>query len=255
MSKTVENGFMPLSQIEQREPGRVFVALDLPEYVDKDRIGINLPRIEGFCNLSGIEMLTILGDKGGPTSKESPTVAGINPDGSAIAGKKVEKTIVPASVGIQTPIYHNDMGRRSTIVTLGVNVDELTQRATQTDGGTRSTEVWSKNLDNAIKVPLRKVGTDNLINHWDTETKSFYFVLPAFLWIMNSIEFNGNPEYYLSQLVSFSLAYRGAEYFKHRKDPHFRPSLFVGPQIDRAAVLQVKSRRQKLVADLHPDKK
>ncbi len=257
MSAAVEKGFVPLSAIEGEQLGRIAVGLNLPDFVDTDKIGINLPRIETMCNLSGIEAVAIVGIKGQDTSKEVPVVAGINKDGSAIAGKGVEKTTVPASSHIQAVLpIHRDMGKRTTGLIIGVNVDELSQNASQSNEGSRDTAVWARSLDSAIKIPLRKAGTENLISHWDEEAKFAYLFAPGFMWLIDALTAsNTNPEMYLAQLVQVSLVWRGLDYIQQRKDPHYRHSLFVDPQFDRALALQVKGRTQKLVADLHPDKK
>lgn len=258
MSKAIEKGFVPLSSVDGRPvSSRILINLNLPEVVDADRIGINIPRLETICNLAGIEGLLVRGLTEVGTSREVPVIAGINKDGSAMAGKKVEKTTVPASAAFQTPLpFHEDMGRRTSIITLGLNIDELSQKASQSNEGVRSTEVWSKNLDRAIKIPLRKAGTDNLINHWDFKTKMNYLFAPAMVGLIDAIRsLNPSIVQYGEQLAWLALFLRGAEFVQTHKDPHFRQSLFIGPQLDRAAVLQAKARTQKLVVDLHPDKK
>jgi hypothetical protein len=257
MPTLIEKGFVPLSEIDQKEPsGRVFIDLNLPDYVNTDNIGVNLPRIEKICSLSGIEVVSIAGVNG-DTSKEVPVVTGVNKDGSAMAGKAVEKVTAPTFAHLQGPLpIHEDMGRRTTALLIGVNISELSKKASESEAGSRDTLIWAKNLDSAVKTPLRKAGTENLISHWDLNSKLYYLTMPGIIGLIDAVaSTNVTSEQYAGQLVALSLTLRAVEYIETHKDMHFRHSLFVGPQLDRALALQIKTRTQNIIADLHPDKK
>lgn len=256
MSK-VESGFIPLPKVEQAQPlDNLLIELNLPQVVDQDRIGINVSRIDSLCRLSGIEALAIIGTTGEETSKTIPQIVGMNPDGSAVASKSIAKTTVPTSKRLQIAFKHVDnMSLRNTQLNVFVNIDEISQTAAESKSGIREPKVWSENLDKELRTSLRKAGTENLIKYWDPYSKLMYKLGPIFVaGIVEGNDLISNSAFtvdeYMFYLVTVSLVGRLWDTFSNYKDPHFRWSVFVGPQFDRAAVLQVKTRTQKLVKDL-----
>jgi hypothetical protein len=86
MSARIESGFVPLPKVEQEQPeDKIKIILNLPPYVDQDRIGVNLTGISKLCRLGGIRQLVVIGKTDEETSHVIPEISGMNSDGSAIA--------------------------------------------------------------------------------------------------------------------------------------------------------------------------
>ncbi len=92
MSKHESHNFIPLDQAWSLK-ARFDVAL--PEFVDVERIGVNLQAIQRLCRLGGISHLRVIGESGDDTSNFTPNIAGYGEHGQATATKTGLKTIVP----------------------------------------------------------------------------------------------------------------------------------------------------------------
>ena len=260
----IEKGFIPLRKVEEEQPlDKVRITLNLPPLVDQDRIGVNLARIDSLCRLSGIENLIVLGKTDEETSKVIPLVVGVNSDGSAVASKSLVKTDVPPYNSVFSG-EEGYMSSRNIKLRININVDEVAQRAAEAKMGVRDPKVWAQNVDEGLRHSIRSVGTDNLIRNPDRFTKGFYLIslpLNAGINSVSDLINNGHltEQPAINTMVFYALirgVYLVSEVAqKIISKENIRYSVFIGPQLDRAAVLQLKTRTQKLVKDLHPDKK
>src|SRR4030067_2684274 len=91
----IEKGFFPLTEVQDENIEGIRISLNLPEWIDQDRIGVSLRGIYKMCQMGGIETIKILGSTDGEVSTYTPNLVGINPDGAGIAGKVGLKTEAP----------------------------------------------------------------------------------------------------------------------------------------------------------------
>lgn len=251
----VESDFIPLPRVEQEQPSEYGeIRLNLPPFVDQDRIGVNVSRMDSLSRLSGFKRLTILGKTGEETSETMPNIVGLNPDGSAMASKSVAKLSVPTFDSMSQTAYESRSQRRAN-VTIGINIDEIAEKNRILGNDARSPKLYIKEVDKAVRTGIRTEGNHNLVGkhtlNWldllnDTLMNYNLFVAPfsaaAERWDVFSIQ-------------SFVVGLNGFIRIMRWKMPNGRLSYFLGPELDRAAVLQVKARTQKIVSDLHPEKK
>ncbi|OGH11020.1 MAG: hypothetical protein A3B38_02405 [Candidatus Levybacteria bacterium RIFCSPLOWO2_01_FULL_36_13] len=252
----IESGFIPLPKVEREQPlDNVYFNFNLPQFVDQDRIGVNIGRVDRINNLSGIFALKVEGKTDLDQSSEEHNVVGVNSDGSALASKSKTKNIVPtADIFARGEFNHFEKSNsRSVALGLALNISEITSRIQLSNKNIRESDSWSKEIDKALREKLRKGGTDNLVKLNTFEKWWFpfaYGIMPGTIFAINGTF----PMVYYSVIYSLDKFF---DILKHRDYPETRISLFpsVAPQLDRAAALQVLTRTQKLVSDLQPDKK
>lgn len=260
----IEKGFIPLRIVEEQQPLETVVfSLGLPEFVDKDRIGVNLGRIDRLQRIAGIKQITVTGRTFDETSGVDIQIVGMNPDGSAMAGKGGSKTAIPAYES--HPLVANDrvpMSQRQINLNISANLDEIASRLTDSKDGVRSPKRWAKELDKGVRDSINKAGTDNLIRNIDNSTKfnlgfglgSYALIALFFDQLLNG-SFSNFPKLYEGALIGGYIGTRIASLAYSRKLQGHRFSFSIGPQFDRAVVLRTLTSTQKLVKDLHPDKK
>jgi len=238
--------------------------LGLPSFVDKDRIGVNLGRIDRLQRLAGIKQLTVTGQMFDQTSGVDVQIVGMNPDGSAMAGKGGSKTTIPTYES--HPLVANDrvpMSQRQINLNITANLDEIASRLTDSKDGVRSPKGWARELDNGVRQSIKKAGTANLLRNMDHSTKFRYKFLV--MWnagyeILGRTLISHNsaqeiPVHFASGMLIGSMLYSLIEFVEQRKNPKYRKSLFLGMQLDRAVALRALTLSQKLIKDLRPDKK
>lgn len=246
----IESGFIPLPIVESGVTSdRVYLKLNLPQYLDQDRIGVNIGRIEKLQKLSGIALTAVKGVASDEVSSENHEIIGVGPDGSALASKAKSKTTVPAMNTFMKDEFNpfSRLDSRSIALAMELNVSEITSRIQLSNKNLRDSEEWSKQVDEALREKLRKEGTNNLVKQNGFEKLWFPFAwggIPS-LFIAAGII----PISYYTTIYSLDKIFT---IMKKRIYPETRLSIFpsYAPQLDRAAVLQLKTRTQKLVADI-----
>lgn len=265
MSSRIESGFVPLPKVEQEQPEeRIRIHLNLPSYIDQDKIGVNLTGISKLCRLGGIRELVVIGNTGEETSHVIPEIVDLNSDGSAVASKKIAKVAVPT---FEMDIKDNkgqteNISTRAVNLNIKINIDELASRVTEKPEGAHSVKNWTKELDKGFKVPIRKSGNQNLLRNLEWNDRTAYIAAGGFSVGVPFIDLfatlRGDIIFLEAQLASVALivgALKASETLSLRKHPDFRYSLFLGYQIDRAIALGISSRTKPLIKDLQHDRK
>ncbi len=258
MSK-VESGFVPLSKVEQEQPlYNVNIHLGLPGFLDQDRLGVNLTRIDRLRTLSGIRELLVVGVSEAQRSRGELNVAGIYSDGSAVASKTTAIAKVESYKVESNDDRFFTSSARTVDVKISIDLDQLSQQARDSKARVYSPEPWAKGIDKSLRGGIREKGSRNLLTLAPHDlailtvvsvTSSFGLLGP--LWGINP------PEAALVEVGLFWLTLKAIDFHHRATTPNLRSSIFPSflPQLDRAAAVQVLARTQKLVADLHPDKK
>ncbi|HSW36890.1 MAG TPA: hypothetical protein VLG37_00815 [Candidatus Saccharimonadales bacterium] len=138
----------------------------LPPSLDQDRIQIHLPLLRTAHRLGGIAH-SLVYDYQGDLSIFTPAVAGINPDGSAVATKAgVAKKAEPTTTRITDldPTIYPHYGKAE--ARHGINKAEIASRVSDRVGrGQTPEKAWAKELDKALRVSLRQAGSEHLLIH------------------------------------------------------------------------------------------
>lgn len=234
MSK--ENGFVP---IDEASTDKIRFSVDLPPFLDRTRIRANPGRIESLMRIGGISHLrveTVEGDR----VQESPIVVGFDSQGNAYAGK------VGAKTETKTQEYEmdNSQGKRRVAPTASVSVKLDVVQISQeiVNEGVGSPSAWAKKMDKRISEGVRNAGSRVLL----IENLKYDTLGPAYQAFMVSgdMAMGVDPVLMAARFASFTAVLHliGSVVGRDR-----RISAFMGSQVDRAALLQVRSRLQEVV--------
>jgi len=252
-----EKGFFPLSQVQEQDIDGMRVSLNLPEYVDQDRLGVNLRGIYNMCKMGGIETIRVIGSMDGEVSTYTPTIVGINPDGAGIAGKAGLKTKVSTFSTSHPEIMDTLPGCYSWIdLSLDVNLREIHGRIT--DGknkNLRNVSNWTPYIDKALRSGISKEGARHLIKDISPSQK---LTFPTFMSTFAIIDlaatgFVPNSMTLPHILESFAIYGIGSQLLGHvlyHPGSKIRLSFFYGPQVDRALALKIMSKTGTLIKEL-----
>lgn len=253
----IEKGFVPLPKVEQEQPEEnIQVLLNLPDYVDQDRIGVNLAGVAKLCKLGGIKQLIVIGSTTGETSHVVPEITGFSSEGRVIASRKVAKVTFPTfEMNTQNSNWRNtSISTRAIELTIDVNVNEIALRVSDKPEGIHSVLNWAKELDNGLKSPIRRAGNQNLLHGLEESDKVVracylgFWGTTAGLLLLNPSEYNSVASIFAFTAVGGFL--KMVELIELRSHPDYRYSLFSGPQVDRAIALGILSRTTTLIKDL-----
>lgn len=258
----IERGFVPISDAQSE---RVMIKIPFPEFVDDQRIGVNVREIHRLCQIGGIRKIAVIGIDDLDTSRSEPQILGFNEQGSAYMGKAVSKTEAPVSLsdsGYTEGYYHTE---RWTNAVIAVDMNALKERVVHDKRwpeGVRSPSAWSHYLNKGIKDGISNEGTIQLLSlnpkvrlalftaavgldvsgigfpffstnhpHFPeiTETASHYFVSSSVWNIVDRVISGGSV-----------------------KDSKARYTLFYGPEVDRAILLKILTKTRTLVKQIEP---
>ena len=250
----IEKGFIPLPKVEQEQlSDKLMVNLNLPPYVDRDRIGIDLERIHRLCRIGGIGRILLIGNSGQETSHTVPQLVGFNSDGSALASKAV--AIVSAPVFDQKVVQNgNRTDSRVVDIMVNANIDEIGLRVADSREGLRSASEWAKQLDGGLKKTVRKVGTSNVIRNRPYLWPDFGAVYSSTATVIFSLGGNINELSFMLNTFAYGMSRLHSKLISEQNSDH-RFSFIPGPQIDRAIWLNLVLATGKLIKDMYPDKK
>lgn len=250
-----EVDFVPVSSLNIPAE-RVFFAGNFPEWLDLDKIALNLKRTQTICNLGGIGTLIIWGSNEEETSKSIPQIAGFNASGEAYASKAATATQAPTfNTRTGTPNSETSHPFRQIVAGITLNNNEIVQRIQNnrgSQGDVRSTDAWVHYINKSLGRGLENIGVKYLVaglNRGDILETVIDYTLPipiiAGVYGFKLVGESNSPDfttpylfYYGGSLFSTSL---------RRVLNHGRLSLFYGPQLDRAAMLVALTRTSKLV--------
>lgn len=161
--------------------------LPLPAHLDTERIQVNIDRIARLHRV-GAFSASIVSDYQGDTS-ESHSVAGINFDGSAVAGKSknIKKAENTNSAMIDSQIIkamkmEQDYGR--SIAHHKLNRPELVQNVIDAKHRGKSDEVaWAECLDGVLRESYRNAGRQHLIGRASVPKKFWNYFYTS--WAMS----------------------------------------------------------------------
>ncbi len=251
----IERGFVPLRRMEEEQPSdKFFVNLNLPPYVDRDRIGVDLARIHRLCKIAGINRILLIGESGQETSTVIPQIAGYNPDGSALASRAVAVVNVPTFDSKTTQEGKARTDSRLIDISVTANMDEIGLRVADSREGLRSANEWAKHLDGGLRHAVRRGGTSNLLRNRPHFNPDLPAITASSIIVLDISD--GNPDGLL--ILGETFVYGLSRFFSKSmtlNNPDHRISLIPGPQIDRAIWFNLVLATGKLIKDMYPDKK
>ncbi|OGK18964.1 hypothetical protein A3E69_03365 [Candidatus Roizmanbacteria bacterium RIFCSPHIGHO2_12_FULL_40_130] len=251
----IERGFVPLPQVDSQ---RVTLDLDLPPYAQKENIGVNVRALHSLCKLAGIEHLVIRSVTG-PTSTFDPMITGITSDGTAIAAKVGLKKLVPMHeshiFGLRERIGEDLKWSDGEIE---INMSELTRRLIHgkregKEGNLHGSKDWAQKLNKAIKGGMLDLGFSNLVVDQSLGSKLMFFQTITLFGLLYGLS---HGDIYTALRVvgvpveAINLGRRPSYGDYKNEFGEYRYSLFLGLQIDRALLLALKTKTNKLIKSL-----
>lgn len=256
----IERGFYSLSEIEQRETPKLQLDLNLPEYVDKDQIGVNLKGIDQMCRMGGIRTLYVSG-RSGETSSYTPTMVGRTSEGAGMAGKtgiqKKARKYSAHEAGQNKSVFSEGRWIDAEVV---INLSEMSNKLSD-EKQLRSPGAWAKEINPALKKGIVDAGQAHLIygasglekfmdadslciGIWSgSEGKSFGMEVPVPASIATAVIVGSVSWKLIKKMMSNDMNEEG-----------YRLSMFNGPQLDRAVILQGMGKTKRLVKELPKEK-
>lgn len=229
-----ESNFVPINEASS---DRVRFNIDLPPYIDRTQIRANIPRIERLMRIGGINHLRVETFEGDQVS-ESPTIVGFDSQGNAYAGK-TGATTIPKEFEVDSAA-NSHRGSPTADVKIKLDIRQINESIV--NEGVRASREWARKIDKGVTTGLRNSGNKILLvenfkkNIFAGGTQAIILPIDIALQDLNNLIFS---------LVWFSGVLQGG-YSMLYKGRH-RWSILLGSQLDRAALLQVRSRLQRVV--------
>jgi len=251
--------FIPLSELTDKPNGRIVWELVVPEYAPSGNIGVSTSRLSRLACLGGFRHISIRGYSGNTTT-EVPEVDSVDAFGVATASGRStitkaerQQSYVSQPEPLDEEFLHYDYYWADG--TISLNMAEIDDHIGE-QRKLRDAPTWSAELDKAIKLGIRNVSRQNLLENPHPIHKLNLAVFPAI--IAAELSFLGHlvgfpypklgvPECLPLGLFAFQagdvqLAKKRGLDFKDR-----RLSLFGGWQPDRAIAVNGLSRALRIV--------
>lgn len=257
-----ERGFVPIADAQSE---RLIIKIPFPEFVEDQKIGVNVREIHRLCQIGGIRKIAVIGIDDLDTSRSEPQILGINEQGSAYMGKAVSKTEPPVSLsdsGYTEGYYHTE---RWTNAVIAVDMNALKERIVHDrrwPEGVRSPSAWSHYLNKGIKDGISNEGTLHLLS-LSPKVRLAFFTTAVGLDVSgiglpfistHHPHFPEVSETVLRYFVSSSLWNIVDRVFSGGtiRDNKVRYTLFYGPEVDRAILLKILTKTRTLVKQIEP---
>ncbi|OGE02585.1 hypothetical protein A3G16_03605 [Candidatus Curtissbacteria bacterium RIFCSPLOWO2_12_FULL_41_16] len=259
---SVERGFIPITEAQSE---RVRFQVGLPDFVDQDRIGVNLREIQRLCQIGGIHRLVVLGVEDLDTSKTVPQILGFNSQGSTYMGKAASKADVSPSESFSAPGWEGKSHPQQwSDALIAVNMNQVRDRIgndKRWSEGIRSPKAWSHYLNRGIKDGISKEGIAQLLNLRNKVDLAIFaaFVgaaatdaVPLPRWFDPHIP---SVREAIQAYFTWSITWNVIERFMDGKRPFLsdgnnRYTAFYGPEVDRAVLLKVLTKTRTLVKQI-----
>lgn len=256
-----ERGFVPIADAQSE---RVFIKISFPEFVEDQKIGVNVREIHRLCQIGGIKRLGVIGIDDLDTSRAVPQVLGFNEQGSAYIGKAVSKQETPFSqshTGDSQGFYHTE---RWADALIAVNMTELKERIAHDkrwSEGVCSPAAWSYYLDKGIKDGISNEGALQLLSlNPKARLAMFAFVIAVdasmgpeniFLFHPHLLKIPDPVSLYFANSFAWNTLERlVGRVISNRNNSRF--TLFYGPEVDRAVLLKILTKTRTLVKQIEP---
>lgn len=256
------NRFTPINEVIS---DRIMLNIPLPDWVETEKIGLDVNRTIRLMNLGGIRHTRIDFCKG-EISQSGITIVGITSDGSALGGKVAAKKQISTYLINHTPEQEHIILKNAvwTNLNLNLNLEEIQMRIRQQNDSLKKAESWAPYFDQALRSGIRNVGT----NHMLKELSAYQTMMVVLVNIHNGFMSAADMTLYgrllgiynphipsiteLTVILGFNsiiwnLLGRRRYGNETKYGKGYRSSLFPGWEIDHAALLQIATRLKPLI--------
>ncbi|MFH0863750.1 MAG: hypothetical protein V1858_01490 [Candidatus Gottesmanbacteria bacterium] len=268
-----KEGFIPLPEIKS---SKVQVDLNLPSFLNQEQIGLNIDRLHLYCRLGGIAHLRIATDHNNDHPFSTPQIAGIDGQGTAVAGRADKAVKYLTS---QREITENHFlpgwvfwaphtGKWADGLIL-INTNLLAKQIVEREN-VHKLDPWVKTLDRELRRNIVAMGIRHLVfnqSRWENYYGAILYGVFAVSSSLNALKIPESPTPIIQAMVAGSALflpplslsigwyYMGQQMLSADQGNHShegcRFSFFAyGPELDRALILKVLSSGQTLVKSL-----
>ena len=235
---------------------RLTVELDLPFGLGNE-IGLKVDQLRVLCQIAGFKHLLIKSPKKPRISKSIPTIVGINSHGESYAGLIVSDTVPTAEQEFGKINDHRFLKNGEwRDLRISLNLSEIQQRILLSEEDVRIAENWVKELNQALTDAIIKAGLKHLL--LTIEDKLNLYITICFWLSKLSRLLSGNSSKFLISMLYDAFLWNllgslnsGKEDFKNGEG--YRMSIFLGIELDRAALLLFLAKSSVLVGEIEPD--
>lgn len=255
----------PINEVWLRSE-RIRFNVHFPPWFDEEGIGIDLKRIERLINVGGINHVRVDVQKNKESLASLPIIVGVASDGSAYAGMVSTTKKVPTYEYHRYPEGKIAFFQNSawTALQISLNLEEIRRKIEEERGSLKRVESWTPHLDEALRKSVRNAGTNHLLGgHTPFRLLSAVWVNihdslmdAADISLYEAISGRFNPHIPRAGELAFEMSLSFAIWtlvgavtcgLERGKGRGYRLSLFPGYEIDRAILLQILSRTQRLI--------
>lgn len=237
---------------------RIHTNVELP-FGLSDEVGINTKFATALLQIGGFRHVRITGDSEGETSQVIPQIMGTDAHGLALAGEALVKTVPTHSYEVAELKDETVKQARWKDLDLTLNLAEIINRIEQTDKSVRDAQVWAQEVDQALRHTLINAGVENLLGGLHILEKLLVLIVYGTRVGLvsgvniNSISTNSIQPLSLEVALGHFIApgivwsfYESMKYGVEKPGEGRRFSTVLGPELDRALVLGVIGRLNKL---------
>ncbi|OGK17017.1 hypothetical protein A2690_02495 [Candidatus Roizmanbacteria bacterium RIFCSPHIGHO2_01_FULL_39_12b] len=247
--------YMPFKDVEDCTDGRIVFGIRPPVYV-AEQLGVDVARLTALCNFANIRCLAVLPM---PHEREqtSSAVTSLAPDGSATGVAVTRKSSPKYGFKIVRPEWvtpHNDF---LVDAVLYIDTQEIADDISLQKESVRDAEVWQRRYDEGIRDCLRQAGNFHMLESIypvGHDVKSHAVNLGPLLGL---IAIGAKPEILQLCLFFYMIAISATNLqrlFNSKEvednlgiETRVHPSLFLGPQWDRAKIFGFRTKRKGLI--------
>lgn len=236
--------YIPLSEVRT---DRISSSLNLP-YDMESRVGLNVRKMENIMQLGGISQALLANTRG----RYGVRIAGISGSGTALG----TVTSVTTSEYESSERQGNVHNSKWTDIKIFINSDGILQKLrNDNDQKPDKADKWASELNQRIKIDLLKAGNRQLLKMDGADVFNSLLFYPIMAVVKNSVStdlFRNMPNYLYFLFTNLAL-----NFFLIRKDGvesqgyGTRLTLMpLGPELDRALILNLYSLGKPLIANL-----
>jgi hypothetical protein len=247
------NNFTPTAELVDLDHETIAWDLALPDYAPSEAIGVHVPRLGRLARLGGFRTLRISGYSGDTTSV-SPEIDSVDDHGVATSTMRASVTKAKRIKLDELGPYRNaPQEYRWSDGGVSLNITEI-DRIVGEKGGLRKPDIWSSEINSALKLGVRQAAKQNLIENTSLGEKMVTPALLGFFTVM-ALAFHDTEREVLTAIGRSYLYYHvgWTSIFNRIQGRHIqdrRWSLFEGIHLDRALAVNGISRALPLAKEI-----
>ena len=241
--------------IDEVESDVVKVNILFPDFVDSERIGLNVAHLEKLCRIAGISELTIKSHSGSRNSGQ-PVILGVQKDGTAIGGFEKAKSSTESQFSERDKNGYRIS--KWTKVGISIDIDFINNEISESGDDIKSVSQWIEKLEkeisnNVFTAGIKVLSQKNPPQYLIAEMAFYMIFILSHLDLYSGAN-SGSSSSLLIWLWAFYVAKVVMAKVDNAKLKDIRLSVlnYSGVEVDRTAVFIVMANIKSLVKEIVP---